>query len=360
MSVFPVVKGVRLRATRINSCGLPIAGPANRIVTDGFVTVKLNPVLRDAQDLEQTNAEGKVCVADRTSPERKWYTADVDLCNVNTGLISLFNSFPQILDFADKPIGFQDQKDVEHDFGVMIEVWTGGRADDDCPTPELDSIFTAPTSGKKYGYLLFGATEFKLGNIDIGASVSTFTLSGVTIAAPQWGRGPYNVAATDSSGTPGRLLEPVGQEPHMTLFRTPVPPPDITPGAEPVALAISTLFTAPDYYFGGPSNAPAADVAPEQGSNEAFTVSITGTPTGGTFTLKLNGNATGAIAYNANAAAVKTALVAIDDGHTAAEFTTGGGALPGTPVTVATTFDATLVLGTNSLTGGTSPTVVVS
>ena len=49
MAQFPVVKGVRARFTKINSCGRPIAGPANRLVTSGFVSVNLSPVMKDAE-----------------------------------------------------------------------------------------------------------------------------------------------------------------------------------------------------------------------------------------------------------------------------------------------------------------------
>ena len=264
MSVFPVVKGLKLRATRVNSCGLPIAGEANRIVTDGFVTFNIAPVMKDREELEQANAEGKICVQDTTPATRKHYTVEATLCNVNTGLITLLNGWTQVLGYDDEPIGFQDQEDVEGDYGVALEVWTGGRSDDDCPVPTTDSLFSAPTAGKNYGYFLLGATEFVLGNIDIGAAISTFTMTGITIAMPQWGRGPYNVAAIDGSGTPGRLLVPVGEEPHFTLFRTPVEPPEVSPEGDPEALDILNVFTDPDFYFGGPGNAPAADVAPDQ------------------------------------------------------------------------------------------------
>ncbi|UYL88130.1 major tail protein [Gordonia phage Evaa] len=264
MATFPIVKGTRLRATKINSCGLPIAGAANYLVTDGFVTASIEPVMKDAEELEQTNAEGKVCVKDRTPPERKYYNANLELCNVNTGLITMFNGWEQVLDWDDVPVGFRDQAEVEGDYGVALEIWTGGKADDDCPTPTTDSIFSAASSGRKYGYLLLGGTEWTMGNIEIGAQVSTLTLTGISIAMPQWGRGPWNVAALDAAGTPGRLLQPTSAKEHITMFRTPVAPPEVTPGAQPCPLAIASLFTAPDFYFGGPANEPAADEAPEQ------------------------------------------------------------------------------------------------
>jgi hypothetical protein len=64
--------------------------------------------------------------------------------------------------------------------------------------------------------------------------------------------------------------------------------------------------------------------------NEAQTVTITGTPTGGTFTLTYSGQTTAAIAYNANAAAVQSALEALSN-LAPGDVTVTGGPGPGTP-----------------------------
>jgi hypothetical protein len=98
---------------------------------------------------------------------------------------------------------------------------------------------------------------------------------------------------------------------------------------------------------------------------EVQTVTITGGPTGGTFTLTFDGETTGAIAYNAAASAVQTALEGLSNVNTG-DVTCAGGALPGAGVTV--TF-AGRFLGKNvpqmtaasgSLTGGTTPTASVA
>ena len=98
--------------------------------------------------------------------------------------------------------------------------------------------------------------------------------------------------------------------------------------------------------------------------NEVQTVTITGSPTGGTFTLTYSGQTTGSIAYNASAATVQTALVALSNIGSGQVAVTGG-PLPGTPLTV--TFTGTLaatnvaqMTATSSLTGGSSPAVTVA
>lgn len=101
------------------------------------------------------------------------------------------------------------------------------------------------------------------------------------------------------------------------------------------------------------------------GTSEIQTVTITGTPTGGTFALALDGQITAPIAYNATSGNVQTALVALSN-IGSGQVTCAGGPLPGTPVTC--TFGGTLAntnvsqLTSNSggLTGGSSPAVAVT
>jgi hypothetical protein len=101
----------------------------------------------------------------------------------------------------------------------------------------------------------------------------------------------------------------------------------------------------------------------EAGANEVQTVNTTGVPTGGTFTLRVLGQTTAAIDFDATAGEVQTAinnaLAVLGTGHTVACTV---GPLTTDPVTV--TFSGAQVAGreiptmsmvTNSLTGGTAP-----
>lgn len=127
----------------------------------------------------------------------------------------------------------------------------------------------------------------------------------------------------------------------------------------------------------GSGGAPAAagqfkDVAVERleeglsaARNEFQTVSISGGPTGGTFTLTFKGVTTGTIAYNAAASAVQTALEAISTIGSGG-VSVKGGALPGAAVYVEflapkVTGDLPLLTANGSgLTGGSSPAVAVA
>lgn len=239
----PVVRGKRLRVTRVGACGLPIAGEGSSIITDGFVTVSLTRSMRDAEEIEQTNADGQICVADRTAPELKWYEFSAEFCAVDPELLSFFTDDPVVLDYAQQPVGFRSTKRVKVDEGAAVELWTGVGADDCEDTPEDDSALEAGANATRYGYFLLPwVKEATMGDFEVGASAMTFTVSGITGVGPKWGRGPYDVVPLDAVNTPGRLLTPIGKDQHLHFQSTTIAPPAVTDGA--VAL------TLPMPYFG--------------------------------------------------------------------------------------------------------------
>ncbi|MFD5848275.1 hypothetical protein [Streptomyces chartreusis] len=97
-------------------------------------------------------------------------------------------------------------------------------------------------------------------------------------------------------------------------------------------------------------------------SNEVHTLTVTGGPTGGTFTITWSGQTTTALAYNATAAQVQAALVALSNiapgdvvvtGNAGGPWTlTWGGTQLGEDVAAPTT--------TESFTGGTSPDITIA
>lgn len=122
---------------------------------------------------------------------------------------------------------------------------------------------------------------------------------------------------------------------------------------------------------------PLLHVRGDIGQNQKQTVTISGTPTGGSFTLTFYntppaspgfvgaGQTTAGIAYNATATDVKNALEALGN-IGVGNLTATGGPLPGTPVVVEWTgatkkrTNYVRLKATSSLTGGTSPTVATS
>ncbi|HXH34327.1 MAG TPA: hypothetical protein VNJ54_07940 [Plantibacter sp.] len=91
-------------------------------------------------------------------------------------------------------------------------------------------------------------------------------------------------------------------------------------------------------------------------TDNIWNASVTGTPTGGTFALTVNGATTAPIAYSAAAAAVATAINALS-GVTGLSGVTATGTAP-----IVITFPSPVTLTANgsALTGGTTPGVTVA
>jgi hypothetical protein len=107
------------------------------------------------------------------------------------------------------------------------------------------------------------------------------------------------------------------------------------------------------------------DGTPVSGVNEVQRITITGNPTGGTFTLTWNGQTTAAMFFNAMATQVQVALEALSN-IGVGEVACAGGQLPTNFVEVA--FQNRLggldqpqmTASSAGLTGGTTPTVTIT
>ena len=198
----------------------------------------------------------------------------------------------------------------------------------------------------------------------------------------QFGDGSFFVTAADGVGLPlpdTKLLYDIVQYETRTDLQTanvvnPVLPPRAT--SVIVTNILTTTLTldwedvlgATEYVVqkstDSGQNWTATTPTGTTGTNEVQTVTITGTPTGGTFQLTFDGETTSGIAYNANSAAVQTALLALNAFDTN-DVTVGGGPGPGTPYTV--TFggkyaarNVDQMTTVSALTGGSTPAVAVT
>lgn len=121
----------------------------------------------------------------------------------------------------------------------------------------------------------------------------------------------------------------------------------------PQGMVMATILTGDDAGKVGPYQPAVQGAATE-------TVTINGSPTGGTFTLTLDGDVTAAIAHNPAAADIQSALEALEDVTPGGEDLTVTGTGPFTVhfTTTGRYAEAQPTLAhTDSLTGGSSPTV---
>lgn len=151
-----------------------------------------------------------------------------------------------------------------------------------------------------------------------------------------------------------------------------IPDPEIGGGRDVVDAFLGPVSFTGDYEFYARMDgvctllaaALGTAVVGPAGTQDVVTLTMTGTPTGGTFTLTYSAQTTAAIPYNATAAQVQSALIALA-AIGPQDVVVTGGPFVGTPIVI--TFDGALngtvtaVTATSAgLTGGTSPTVGVA
>jgi hypothetical protein len=135
--------------------------------------------------------------------------------------------------------------------------------------------------------------------------------------------------------------------------------------SEVVVAAVGYLYVNDTLGAVAPTPDEIDDFDPNTFGGKVVTLKITGTPTGGTFTVSVDGTPSSAIAYNASKIAIQNAIEAIDG------VGAGNTSLTGTSISDGTGLDLTIsggLLGEDptvtasatSLTGGTTPAVTVT
>lgn len=224
---FSVVRGKRLRVTRLDECGNPLAeGTENSlVVTKGFISVGLTSEVEDGDDITQKNADGDLCISDRSRDQFRHWSLELSLCRVDPHILEMVSHATLEEDHASEVVGVRIPEGAsEESFG--LELWTG--------VPGEDCIPDQPTT---YGYLLLpfvipGAP----GDITVENGASTFSLNARTKGGGGWGTGPtgYDVVPQDEQQTAGPLQTAIGASEHMLLRTTTIAPPEEQCGAQPM------------------------------------------------------------------------------------------------------------------------------
>lgn len=236
----PMIKGYRIRATRVGRCGLPLSGTKNTIVTDGFIEFGLERETSDGDEIEVKNAQGVVCATDRTEDQFKRYNLTLSLCGIHPDLMAFFTDQPLVLDAEGDAAGLLTQTGGNESAGVALELWAGTGGGDDCEVPADDSVFDTVGEGEQpfdgWYLLLPWVRGGAMGDITVnGTDAAEITVTGYTGSGAHWGQGPYNVVR-DAAGDPSRLLAPIPAKTHSLLQRTTVKPPAVTAGAVELTL----------------------------------------------------------------------------------------------------------------------------
>lgn len=233
---FPLVRGRKMRVTRLDGCGRPQYGDCNQVVTEGFISVGLTANINEGEEITVQNANGKTCVQDAPCAEFTGYTAELTFCDVDPELFAMLSGQEQVLDADGDTVGFRMNQDRSGcDYGFALEVWAGvpGQACGD-----------AADAQGAYGYILLPFMQGGvLGDFTIENAAINFSITGAgSKAGSTWGMGPYDVAL-QSNGKPGPLLKPIARGDHLHVQYTEVAPPDDTGGCFPVMDPTHTAVT---------------------------------------------------------------------------------------------------------------------
>lgn len=227
-TVYPsFLRGNVMRVTRLNGCGQPIYGDCNSVVSDGFVTVTLSAEVQEGEEVTVTKANGKTCISDKACDQLRWYTSEIEFCQVDPDLIQIMNpTWEKILDYQGDTIGYDAKGNLSCDTGFALEIWMDTYGATDACSGEA--------SQGAWGYLLLpwvvgGAP----GDLEIGNDAISFSFTGRTKLGSRWGRGPYPVMLGENA-VPSRLLTPVSTDTQYRLFTTTVRPPEPECGCQPV------------------------------------------------------------------------------------------------------------------------------
>lgn len=220
---FNVVRGKRLRVTRLDECGNPPGDetPNSFVVTKGFISVGLSGESEAGTDITQMNADGDLCVNDRSKDQFKRWNVTMEFCDVDPALLEIVSNVALETDWDGDVVGVRGFEGAKTG-GFALELWAG--------IPGEDCV---PGEDARYGYLLLPfVNPGTLGDITIENDVATFTVEGFTRGSGGWGVGPFDVVPTDAQNTPGPLSVPMGPSEHHLLRITNIAPPDPVCGAQ--------------------------------------------------------------------------------------------------------------------------------
>jgi hypothetical protein len=225
-----LVRGRRIRLTRLDACGRPIYGEDSSVVSKGFISVALTANTIESDEINVTNAAGERCVYEPAEPSLTGYGVEIQFCEVDPDLFSLVTGQPTVLDFDGNSIGFDvDTATSLSGSGFALELWAGSANSDACATEGAQGSF---------GYLLLPFIKGGIvGDFTVENANITFTITGgSTRDGNAWGVGPYSDIMLDDAVTPapGPMATSISSTVALRTMLTDVAPPEAACGARPL------------------------------------------------------------------------------------------------------------------------------
>lgn len=233
-SCFNSVRGRVIRATLLDSCGVPALdedGNITTLVTDGFVSVAYSNEIDEGDEIVVKKADGTLCINEPGCPIIKWVNIEATFCQVDPDLVAMMTGWPRVADNDADTVGFRVQSTIECHGGVALEVWS-----------DVTQGFCEEGSAQYVYFLAPWVTQGILGDFTIENDAASFVLSGKAIKGSGWGVGPYDVDLGPGD-LPAPLITPIGADDILDIHLTTVAPPVAACGSSDETPACSVLFT---------------------------------------------------------------------------------------------------------------------
>lgn len=210
------------RITRIGTCGRPVYGPGNAIVTRCIATISDSPEVEEAEPRVQTGFDGKPCFTSVGCDTITYHTLEVAWSEISMDGFSMMNpSYRITRDSRGEAIGMFANNRIDCSGGYALEVWAEAGGDSDLCTSSSDA------EGSWYYRVYPWISGGTPGEITMGGTDEvSFPMTGRTKSKTRWGRGPYQITLTDGvpTGLP-EAFDPSEDEPYWEGVVT-LPPPE--------------------------------------------------------------------------------------------------------------------------------------
>lgn len=227
---FVPIGGSALRVTKVDSCGALVTGGTScKVISTGFVRVARTAEYEDPDEFIVKNANGDICVNERTNPVLKWINLEIEFCSVDPDILNLTTGSPLVLDDNTVPAsaGWRTREGVVGTVNFALEVWTRLAGSSACSGGTL-----------RYGYSLWPwVVQGTIADYTYENGPISFTVNARTKPGSLWGTGPYNIRnAILTPFTPGKLLTAITATDHEHFQITNVAPPAATCGCATVTV----------------------------------------------------------------------------------------------------------------------------
>lgn len=192
---YPLIRGKKVRVTALDECGVPPTSgtPDSQVVTEGFVSVDIEPEIEGGDDYTQKNANGELCVVERGCDFFKRWSLTVTLCKVLPEMVTLMTGNPVETDASGQVVGFRHIQSAPCvDFA--LELWTGTGEQSCGIANEVQSV-TVPDTVDTYTLTFNGNTT-----ADIDDQATAAEVQAALVAIP--GINPGDVTVGGNPGGP--------------------------------------------------------------------------------------------------------------------------------------------------------------